>query len=190
MHCPRWVAIMCIGLLAAGCNGDGQATTRTTEADTTTTSTTTTTTVPTTTTFPIAGPEPWTDIVRDLYERSWQLAANPDPNAVATVYSPDCDCYAPAFQGAQDLVARGEHFEGEPPRPIAAMLTGEGGGGFQRVIVKVEIGARRIVNASGVVEEFAPGGQVCESILLQASGPGDTYRIHDFFVPQTCPAGL
>jgi hypothetical protein len=181
-----------LALVAGACNGDDpdQATdgTTTTEVDPTTT---TTTTEPTTTTFPIEGPEPWTDIVRDLYERRWALQTNPDPTAVAAVYSQNCDCYPGFLQEAQILAASGQHFEGEPPRPVALQLTGDGGGGFQRVIVKVQLGPQRLVDSTGAVLQETPGREpVCVSLLLAPSGPGDQHQIHDYFVPQGCPEGL
>jgi hypothetical protein len=191
------LAVRCIGLLlvvaAVACNGsdgDDDDATPTTAAETTTTAAPTTT-QPTTTTFPIAGPEPWTDIVRDIYERSWQLAASPNPDAVQTVYSPDCDCFQTFLTGAQQLAANDQHYEGEPPQPIAVMLQGQGGGGFQTVTVKVSVPATRVVDAAGnVVTEYAAQGEICESLLLAPTGAGDAYRIHDHFVGQRCPEGL
>jgi hypothetical protein len=190
----KWLSVaLGAGLLlvTTACNGDDEAGGSTTTEATTTTSTTTTTTVPTTTTVAVIGPAPWNEIVADLYERTWDLAANPNPDAVRLVYSEDCDCYATFLQGAQDLVANGLHYTGEPPRPLAVMTSGQGGGGFQTVVVRVDIPVRQVADSNGaVVQEFAAQTNVCESLLLQPSGPGGTYRIHDFFLPQRCPEGL
>jgi hypothetical protein len=181
-----------LALLASACNGDDpdQASddTTTTEADP---ATTTTAPQPTTTTFPIEGPEPWTDIVRDVFERQSRLDSEPDPSAVEGVVSQDCDCYEFFLQTARTLATNGEHIEGAGAQPTAVMLTGQGGNGFQRVIVKVTVGARQRVDSNGtVLQEFPPQEPSCISLLLAPSGPGDTYRIHDLLLPDRCPAEL
>jgi hypothetical protein len=188
----HWAGLVLASLtLVAGCNGDDDDRAGGSTTTEPTTTSTTTTTQPTTTTTPIAGPEPWTDVVRDLFERSWALQTNPDPAAVGSLYSPNCNCYTVFLDDIETLVARGEHREGVAPVPIAVMPTGEGGGGFRRLIVKLAVGPQRIVDSTGTVVGETPGRDPgCVSILVAASGPGATYQIHDFLVPRGCPEGL
>jgi hypothetical protein len=189
----HWLALLLALLIAsAGCNGDdddeaGRSTT--TERPTTTTTTTTQPT--TTTTTPIAGPEPWTGIVRDLFRRDWALQTRPDPNAVAALYHENCECYQVFREDIEGLVARGEHVEGSAPVPVAVMTTGEGGGGFRRLIVKVEYGPQRVIDANGAVIGETPGQDpLCISMLVAATGPNGTHQIHDYFFPEQCPDEL
>jgi hypothetical protein len=192
-HWSGVAAGLAVALLVAGvaCNGDDDDQAgRSTTTEPTTTSTTTTT-QPTTTTTPIAGPAPWTDIVRDLFQRDWALRTNPDPNGVASLYSTNCNCYSPFLTDVEGMAARGEHVEGVPPVPIAVMTTGEGGGGFRRLIVKLEVGPQRIVGADGSLVGETPGRDPgCVSILVAPSGSNGSYQIHDFLVPRGCPDGL
>jgi hypothetical protein len=186
------VALALLALAAgAGCNGDDDDRAGGSTTTEPTTTSTTTTTQPTTTTTPIAGPEPWTDIVRDLFERDWALQTNPDPNAVGALYSPNCDCYEVFLRDIEGLVSRGHHLEGVAPAPIAVTPTGEGGGGFQRLIVKLAYGPQRVVDAAGLVVGETPGRDPdCVSILVAPSGPNETYQVHNYLIPRGCPEGL
>jgi hypothetical protein len=176
-------------LVLAGCNGDDDDAGRSTTTEQPTT-TTTTTTQPTTTTTPITGPEPWTGIARDLFERDWALQTNPDPNAVAALYSPNCGCYEVFLQDVEGLVSRGEHLEGDAPTPIAVRDEGASGP-FRRLIVKLAFGPQRVVAANGTILGETPGREAsCVSVLVAATGANQTYQFHDYFIPEGCPEDL
>ncbi|MGH9118713.1 MAG: hypothetical protein ACRD0A_12800 [Acidimicrobiales bacterium] len=180
-------------VVVTACNGGDADDARgptTTSAETTTT--TTTAPAPTTTTTPIAGPAPWTEIVRDLFERSWALQANPDPNAVGALYSTNCPCHTIFLEDIQGLLDRGEHLEGVPPAPVAVRLEGQGDSGpFQRLTVKLVYGPQRVVDSTGAVLGETPGREpLCVSVLVAATGPNQSYQVHDYLIPQRCPDGL
>jgi hypothetical protein len=185
-------SVVAVLVVVAGCNGgdDDQAGGSTT-TEATTTSTTTTTTQPTTTTTPIAGPAPWTGVVQDLFQRDWALQTNPDPNAVAALYSESCSCYRFFVQSAQGLVASGQHHEGVAPAPVALKLEPGDTSPFYRLTVKLAVGPQQVVDASGAVVSETPGRDpLCVSILVAATGANQAYQIHDYFLPERCPDDL
>jgi hypothetical protein len=189
----RWlgVALACATVLVglAGCDGDDDEASGTTTTPPTTTSTTTTT-APTTTTTPIAGPAPWTDVVRDLFARDWALQTDPDPNAVAALYSTNCECYSFFLSDIQTLASNGQHLEGESPAPVAVVAEAPTAP-FQRLIVKVAYGPQRVVDSTGAVIGETPGQDPhCVSILIAPTGASGAYQVHDYFLPEGCPEGL
>lgn len=183
--------LFALAAVATACNGNGEASTTTTEA-TTTTSTTTTTTAPTTTTVAIAGPEPWTDVVRDIYRRNWALYTNPDPAAVSRVYADECECHQSFADTIEFLASHGERLVGEPPHPVAVRAEGPTTpDGSQLLTVKVDAGPQQRVDANGnVVQEIPDGEPSCVSLFVRPDGANGAYRVHDLFIPQGCPEGL
>ena len=104
------------------------------------------------------------------------------------MYSENCDCFAGFLQASQDLVAQGHRLCGasrldrspSAPRVKAAA-------GSRRVTVRVEVPPAQLIDANGNVVQELPGqGEICESLLLQPSGAGGAYQIHDYFVPEQC----
>ncbi|MGH9246052.1 MAG: hypothetical protein ACRD29_17390 [Acidimicrobiales bacterium] len=181
--------LLALTIVLGACNGDGDGDDEAQDSTTTeATSTTTTTTEPPTTTVPIAGPEPWTDIVRDIWSGFEVLNADPDPSRVATIIGEDCDCYAQFVQGVQALADRGERVVGGPQQPVGVRPEGPTARGFQRLTVKVIDEPSQRLDATGsVIEEIPAAPTACLSILLAPSGPNGAHRIHDLFPIQQCP---
>lgn len=181
--------------VAAGCNGDDDDTadttstsSSTTEADTTTSSSSSTTS---TTVFEPSRDNDFEAIVQELYDRQFELQANPDPEnveAIQAVFAPECDCYGEFLAGVQELERQGAHIEGAPGRAVAVELqryddeTDQGLAIIPqaRLTVEVESGGAHMVDAEGnTVSPASASGSVLFSILLEASGPDGRWRIAD-----------
>ncbi|MGH9117704.1 MAG: hypothetical protein ACRD0A_07445 [Acidimicrobiales bacterium] len=188
---PLVPAIVALAMALAACNGDDNNEARdSTTTEATTTTSTTTTTQPTTTTFPIEGPEPWTEVVRDLWARQTALKSDPDPSAVAAVFAESSNIYQDYLNAITDLAAKGQHIEGDGARPVAVVLQSSQGGNTA-LQVKIEVGETRLVDANGnVIESIPPAQRSCVNIIVVADGPSGAHRIHDYFVPLQCPEGL
>ncbi len=187
---PLVPAIVALAMALAACNGDDNNEARDSTTTEATTTSTTTTTQPTTTTYPIEGPEPWTEVVRDLWARQTALQTNPDPMAVSTVIAEESNIYNDILTSVSRLAADGHHIEGGEARPVVVLLQSSQGGNTA-LLVKVEIDEGRVVDADGNVIRTIPRPvRNCVNIIIVADGPNGAYRIHDYFVPLRCPEGL
>ena len=67
---------------------------------------------------PIDGPDEWTEVVGDLYERRYEFLHEPDPERADELYSPDCECYEGHVEAAQELADGGFRLDGRNLRPL------------------------------------------------------------------------
>ena len=189
MSRSRWPVILLPVLLlplVVACGGDDDADDATPTTTTSAPPATTTTTAP----APAAGPEEWVEVVRDLYARTADLLADPNPDAVSSVFAESCPCYDVRLGNVEEIADAGWHIEGEPTTVLGVGLPAtQPAGGFVRLTVRRQFQSDQVVDAAGeVVQEIpAADGPSCDSLLLLADGAGGAYRVHDEFGLTGCP---
>lgn len=145
----------------------------------------------TTTTVAAEGPAEWVDAMRNIEERRLALAQDPDPDAIATLYSEDCSCWAAETDPIRELADLDHHLEGEPRTVLAVWHWGTDEFGFSDITVQLLAHPLRELDAQGTVfQEFpASGDPICFAYTVQPDGPEGSYRVHELTRLQACPEG-
>ena len=194
-HLPAkkaWVVLLLVLALSA-CGGGDDDSDEDADRSTTTADETTTSAAPeeTTTTVAAEGPAEWVDAMRNIEERRLALAQDPDPDAIAMLYSEDCSCWAAETDPIRELADLDHHLEGEPRTVLAVWHWGTDEFGFSDITVQLLAHPLRELDAQGtVIQEFpASGDPICFAYTVQPDGPEGSYRVHELTRLQACPEG-
>jgi hypothetical protein len=177
-------------LTAAGCGGSGddEDGRSGTTADTAASSTT----QPdgdTTTTVAAEGPAEWVDVARGLYERDYQMRADPDPDRVADLYAESCSCWEAQLGTVEFLADNDQHIEGQAANVLFVKHEqSDPETGLENLTVQGQTNPLRRVSADGdVIEEIPPDEPSCIAYALLADGPDGSYRIYSQTTLPACP---
>ena len=104
--------------------------------------------------LPIDGPDEWTEVVADLYERRYEFLHEPDPERSDELYSPDCECYDGHVDAARELADGGLRLDGRNLRPLDVTVeSGPDADDSVRLRVQVASDDGRLVGPDGSVSE-------------------------------------
>lgn len=183
------VVLVAIALSACGSGDGGGDDEQASRPSTTDEGTSTTSAERATTTVAAQGPAEWVEVARDVEERRMALAREPNPEAIATLYSEDCSCWAAETDPIRQLAELGHHLEGEPRTVLAVWHWGTDQHGFEDVTVKLLAHPLREVDAEGtLVQELSVSGDpICIAFTWLPDGPGQRYRVHQATRTPTCP---
>lgn len=143
----------------------------------------------TSTTVEAEGPAEWVDVVYDIFERSFELRANPDPSRVGDLYSETCDCWEDQQATVQFLLDNDERIEGQAAQLLFVRHEQtDPETGLVNLTVMARTGALRRVSADGeLVEEIPAEEPGCVAYALLDDGPGGAYRIYSQTALPACP---
>ena len=189
----RWVPALVLAVLlgATACGGSDEEADSPDSTEEPSAPTTAPTGDATTTTVAAEGPAEWVAVAQDLYERDFQLRAEPDPERVADLYAETCDCWDEQLSTVEFLVDNGEHFEGQAADVVYVeheMTDPETG--LVNLTVQGRTNPLRRVSSDGDVVQEIPADQLsCVAYAVLADGPDGAYRIYSATALPACPEG-